>query len=1419
MPRITLLLLLLAGLLAAVPVRGAEEPGFDFTYSGSSILDVAQLAARWSSLPHGSASSGQSGREPLLILSCADRKPLEASFPCPLDPDAEYLFRARVKSTDAVIFRLAGLSMCYNDLGQWQTVAGLCRINRGADSTLRLSLRPLGTHATTTAEISDVSLLKIQRPAKAPRRHYSGRTVLVRPGHATAAIIVPAGSEAYLEWARQISAAIQERSGTGLEIVTDVAATARDYPVLLTPWRSRPLILLGRLGNNRALWAAYNRSLTAVDGFYPGADGYAVHTAANVFNTGINHLVVGATTEAGMARAVQVFISQISAARINQGALELPWLHAIELRGECREVFRRDDARWRQVPESELLPKPEPGYGNVIRWYDNAMGYYLTGWDSYREREQAYRGRILGERATTHQYISEFMIRIYRMVDQSGLFSPEDVERFDALIAQNFLDCGTIADLSWMTTFAPPYGDIALVNRHQVSPWLADYEMSAFVSDTLVPTGGLQELANFRRQEKGRLFRDFVLHRSGPSLPGGVLEECYEEIPAAFFRFALEHELYAEFFGSGNARKALFLERINPQSGSFTFPAGRRDSKFVLGIVASLTADPELKWQWAHLPEVVSARGYFQSRYIGPAFRYNPDAAAPERVPSSSRHLYLAPLPVTNTSRQPPPAAYHFGAIIGGWRVTDDYLAYNGVNYTAPSGLIATLASGGVTWLGSNRSDARGGRFNDNTAYAIRADGTTSAIAFDDMSYCIASEDRPDGTTVRLRQLLSPDIIWERDITWSVGGHFEFRDRFTALRDGTYRLCVAWHPAGTLTRESERAFLFTTPAVSLNVKLAGQGFTATFEVASLTSPNSSLHLQAFQSLKKGETVSASTSLQISASSALPPHPGNAPSAEHSTGVSVRDLSAAWRLRWNYEGLLRPTRVTGRGQAGVVDFGAAVPLTEIRASSGGSPTWQTGRLPDLIELAVTAGDWRPADGKRAWRSGVRTGNYGETHPMPRTDETLRLAATPVRYLRTDPSAKLAFFAATPTASRHPVRLETGDFRGDGTIQTLAVASVFPQFPRDWRDDDVGVAFLDAKGKEIFQLNPDGPVQAVRLLPWKNTVAPQLFVVAASGLIEAYGLDGKLLGSVDLYRLHAEFDRQYNHRATRHPAGGFVLPFSIGTWRPEQSGERHLVIGRYGGFSFLNPDLSFEGVLGVSGYAVPGLLVEGADFTGRGIEEQVGAERMRLWALGGDSAPTVRDPSGLQSWPQVYDLLEAVNEDPAAQTPLAGPAIVRYELLPRLTARPRYVLMARGTSLSLYDGQTKSISSHWNPPAPINGVGIVVQAKGRLELLVATADSLLWDLCWTHGPDQPAELSAHEFPDTIATIREIPGKPGTALIAGAHGIYLAKSGDTSADRIAEGDFVDVWPQDVREGRLLSIVAATRRGEIQAFSCVSR
>src|SRR5690606_4322479 len=117
--------------------------------------------------------------------------------------------------------------------------------------------------------------------------------------------------------------------------------------------------------------------------------------------------------------------------------------------------------------------------------YRNAMGYYWTGWDSYRQRAEHYLTRVIREKAYTHHYITEFFVRTFDMLDESGLLSPEQTGAIDALLLENFLDLMTVGDLHWMTAFTPPYGEISLTSRHQIAPWMADHQLARYLTDVL----------------------------------------------------------------------------------------------------------------------------------------------------------------------------------------------------------------------------------------------------------------------------------------------------------------------------------------------------------------------------------------------------------------------------------------------------------------------------------------------------------------------------------------------------------------------------------------------------------------------------------------------------------------------------------------------------------------------------------------------------------------------------------------------------------------------------------------------------------------------------------------------------------------------------------------------------------------------
>ncbi len=1476
-----LLLFLNVSLLISAPALSNAN---DFRVKGDSLLSLEGVASSLTPNRNGELTS-PAGDAPLLLTS----RKRQADFTAPLDVEkgVDYLFRAQVRSQDGVVIRLGSLSMAYNDQGHWQTVTGLYRPADPSREKLQIRLASLSGSGTAQAEIRQLSMIPVERPEKIARRASSGTTELVREGKASALIVIPEGSERYAALATRIRNAVKERSGVELPVMTDREATAAEYPVLTASARSQHLILLGRLGNNRAFWPAYNRFLTAVDGYYPGGDGYVLHTAANVFHTGRNHLIIGGTSDRGVERGTEAFLKILADAEADGGSLRLPWLLKTDLQGDCFAFLQADNARWEKQPEDPLLPKPEPGYGTVARWYWNAMGYYWTGWDSYRKRADHYLAQVLSEQAYTHHYIAEFFVRTFDMLDDTGILPPEQVAAVDSLFLSNFFQIMTTGDLSWMTTFAPPYGQIAIVNRHQIAPWMSDYKYAQFLTDTTLPEGGLNDLLQFRRQEKERAFDNFVAQRNNPSLPGGVLNEVYEEVNASFFRYALEREKYAEFFGSGNARKALSLERTNHLNGRLIYPSGSHDLRLPLAILTSLTRDPQLHWLWKHLPEHKHVRGYFQSRYLGSIRRYTPDANVPEELPTQWSGIGFTPNPVANSPVKATEENYYFVAIREGFERKDDYLAFNGTDGIAPSGTVVALLSDGVTWLGGGEG---GGRFQSNTATATRTDEPQKDVPSGKGSRGVWNAALPTGEAIRFSEQLSGEIGWTRDAIRLRHGVFVFRDRFTAHTAGTYLLGIGWNPPGHCTPEGEGGFRLVTRDGRLDLRLLGDGFTP--------SRNSSgaIRAQSLRSMAKGETAVVYSVLQSSPSHQMPPLPvvmsgpdrltlgsdreathlawdlshaagapataalfietpeasgiysgfteeglakrssfavsdpalrtalshafskpsATAPQPRQTTAlrVPVRDGSKGWRKRWSYDGFLKPAAVTRfkLTPSGAIDFGETLDIAEIRAQST-APVFQPGHLPASLLLSVNGTDWSPAGGERHWRPGIRTANYGEAHPEAQTDEAQSLPSpSPARYVKFEGGGEgietPLFFTRSRLEARHPIRLEVEDFLGTGEPQTLVVSDVFPQFPRPLRRDDLSIALLDSKGKALFQKDLSGPVQSIRTLDRKGKGRKELFVLYASGTLEIYGFDGQLHDRADLYRLHRDFAAEYRHRATRAPAGGYVLPFAIGLWRPNAAGESRIVISRYGGFTFLNPDLSLEGVMNSSGYATPGLLAHGADF-GSGEEEQVVAERLRIWQIGGSGTPVVRDPGGAQFWKQTYQLLKSIPETHISSVPLAGAPIIRFELLSGVSEKPRYILLIRGSAVSLYDAAQKRTAYEWAAQAPLHGSAILEQSPGRLRLLVATADSLLWEFDWQNGIESAPNLRARELTLPVSALHEA-GR-GTALISGPTGLYRYNS-DGAVEKIAPGDYQTAVALPGSPDR---IIAADGSGNVISFA----
>ncbi|MFH1476337.1 MAG: PQQ-binding-like beta-propeller repeat protein [Verrucomicrobiota bacterium] len=113
-------------------------------------------------------------------------------------------------------------------------------------------------------------------------------------------IVVPADGR-YDQLAQVLKQHIAAKCHAAPSIVTD-----RDFSGRYTS--KRPLILLGDINANRAVYALYCDRYTPADSLYPGDGGYLVHTIHDPFATGINVIVLAGDVQL----ACDVFIKKIS---------------------------------------------------------------------------------------------------------------------------------------------------------------------------------------------------------------------------------------------------------------------------------------------------------------------------------------------------------------------------------------------------------------------------------------------------------------------------------------------------------------------------------------------------------------------------------------------------------------------------------------------------------------------------------------------------------------------------------------------------------------------------------------------------------------------------------------------------------------------------------------------------------------------------------------------------------------------------------------------------------------------------------------------------------------------------------------------------------------------------------------------------
>jgi hypothetical protein len=321
-------------------------------------------------------------------------------------------------------------------------------------------------------------------------------------------------------------------------------------------------------------------------------------------------------------------------------------------------------------------------------------------------------------------------------------------------------------------------------------------------------------------------------------------------------------------------------------------------------------------------------------------------------------------------------------------------------------------------------------------------------------------------------------------------------------------------------------------------------------------------------------------------------------------------------------------------------------------------------------------------------------------------------------------------------------------------------------------------------------------------------PRAVLATVDGRIDILGDDGKLQREDNLLLLQREFNRVYGRPNTRHPAGGFAMPFAVGMWRQKGTAGPGMVVARYHSYSFLDPSGKLEGLLAEGSYVQPALLRQGIDFDGDGSQEQVCLGRGVVMQLYGPIDQRITEPNGFYFYPQVYHLKRL--EEPAWEERIDGARVMMFE--PILTGQsapghPRHIAIAREGYVGIYDGTQNKWAFAWAPSVKVVAAGVVEQTTTRLRMLVATEDDLLWDLQWNGNLDKPVRFNATPLPDQITRIAADPAHAGDALLAGNRGVYHLGNG--VLQKRVDGAFVDVLGVDG------SILAAGRDGTIARWN----
>ncbi len=269
---------------------------------------------------------------------------------------------------------------------------------------------------------------------------------------ATAAIVASAEDR---ELARRLAEVLKEVSGEDISVIAD--ADVED-----STWRTRDLIVLGNLGTNAVSARLYAEELSFIDSLFPGGEGYCIKTVEDPFGHGRHAIVVGGSTPAGTARAVEAFAALCRA----HGRI-LPRLHAIESGLVDIPLIPDDQMESRTKEDRAYFWEGGAGSLALRRAVEYAQNYYFTNDPRWL---RLYKGVILYyiDQAREHDdnwafspgmsfyFVLGPLIASWNLIEGSEAFDDAEREKIRAA----FLDMSRhMSTVGYLTPVGSPEGE------------------------------------------------------------------------------------------------------------------------------------------------------------------------------------------------------------------------------------------------------------------------------------------------------------------------------------------------------------------------------------------------------------------------------------------------------------------------------------------------------------------------------------------------------------------------------------------------------------------------------------------------------------------------------------------------------------------------------------------------------------------------------------------------------------------------------------------------------------------------------------------------------------------------------------------------------------------------------------------------